>query len=399
MTIVGPDRHRDDDAVRRLVQFLAIAVLVHLAAIPLLSGLVPEAPPKTETRPVKLVNLTPRQLQQLKQRQRRAAEERAKKRAEKKEEERDKEEKLDGQVVDLPPSPDDTPPEEYDYLSEHNTNTERESVSRHREKDYRNALNEVGRAADAKAASPKAEQRATAIEIGEQKNQDVNEQKLPGREKVFELPTIEQRDRLALQLDPEFGLMPNQRHTEPLRGNSRRLKLSLGQDETQPQKRSSAPEQGPPTVDLIPTIGVMAQISGAPANDHLEDVEEGEGTFLNSREFKYASFFNRMKRGVSQQWRPIPEYRRRDPTGHVYGKKSRVTVLRVVLTAEGGLKDVEVARSSGLDFLDNEAISAFRRAEPFPNPPKGLVDNGTELIDFPFAFHIEFNRRGFKLPF
>ena len=71
----------------------------------------------------------------------------------------------------------------------------------------------------------------------------------------------------------------------------------------------------------------------------------------------------------------------------------------MVLTPEGGLRDIEVTRSSGVDFLDNEAIAAFRRAQPFPNPPQGLIDDSSGMIDFPFGFHIEFSRSGLQLPF
>ena len=111
---------------------------------------------------------------------------------------------------------------------------------------------------------------------------------------------------------------------------------------------------------------------------------------MNSREFKYASFFNRLKRGVSEYWRPMDEYRKRDPTGNIYGYRSRVTVLNITLKADGTVKDAQVARSSGLDFRDHEAIAAFERAAPFPNPPKGLIGPNEE-ITFPFGFHIDFD--------
>jgi TonB family protein len=104
-----------------------------------------------------------------------------------------------------------------------------------------------------------------------------------------------------------------------------------------------------------------------------------------------------MKRGVSKHWNPITEYRRRDPTGNIYGHRSRVTVLTVRLDIEGNLTEVDVTTSSGIDFLDREAVSAFRRAQPFPNPPSGLIEN--EQIEFPFGFHVDFSRRGLRLPF
>ena len=55
----------------------------------------------------------------------------------------------------------------------------------------------------------------------------------------------------------------------------------------------------------------------------LDNVDEGEGTYLNTKEWKYASFFNRVKQSVSQQWNPGQQLRLRDPTGNIYGGRDR----------------------------------------------------------------------------
>jgi TonB family protein len=56
------------------------------------------------------------------------------------------------------------------------------------------------------------------------------------------------------------------------------------------------------------------------------------------------------------------------------------------------LAGVIVADKSGVSFLDDEAINAFRLAQPFPNPPQGLVDEN-QLITFHFGFHFEIGDR------
>ena len=43
----------------------------------------------------------------------------------------------------------------------------------------------------------------------------------------------------------------------------------------------------------------------------------------------------------------------------------------------------------GLEFLDDEAVEAFKEAEPFPNPPRQLIENGT--INFGFGFLFDLN--------
>ena len=141
-----------------------------------------------------------------------------------------------------------------------------------------------------------------------------------------------------------------------------------------------------------PSLDQLSMVSGAPANDHIRDVPKGEETLLNSREFRYATFFNRVKRGVSDHWHPGAVYLRRDPYGNIYGVKDRYTVLSVELNADGELRDVTVSQSSGVGFLDDEAISAFQLASPFPNPPRGLLeDDGT--IRFQFGFYFEIGER------
>lgn len=312
------------------------------------------------------------------------------------EEKKKKEEitELDRQVVDVPPMADDTAPDEADYLSENNTKVERETVSRFRQPPQNAVTNEVTKTAE---EGMEAEKDTNALEIGPE--QKKREQKDASQKNVFELPKQKAKDRLALELDP-LGQFKNRDDRERLLGDGDQLRLSLNgkpQEEAQEGQEARAPKRSN-TNNLIPSIGVMARIAGAPMNDHVEGVDEGDGTFLNTREFKYASFFNRMKRGVAQHWNPQAEYRRRDPSNNIYGVRTRTTVLEVTLKSDGSLEDVSVKQSSGLDFLDNVAVSAFRLAQPFPNPPKGMMNDDGRVV-FGFGFTLDFNSRGLRLPF
>jgi len=376
-------------------------VVIHLfGAVYVVPRLIAPNPPSLKTTKVRLVTVDGNVVRPYRSKQPLAmasAAERERRRAaaeRKKDEEAKKElEQATGQVVDLPPSPDDRAPENARFLSEHNTRTEHESVSRHRQKDYGNAMNELTVTDKSPADVPPnlgsgdkvAVTAPTTPRPGEPNQQ-------PGL--ALEIPNIQKRQGVALAFDPASGKFKNQGSTETLLGNSDRLQLSLGDPNGQnPDSESNDPRTSPSTVNLIPPVGVLARIAGAPSNDYVEGVDEGEGTFLNSREFKFASYFNRMKRGVSQNWDPLSEYRRRDPTGNIYGIRARVTVVNVTLNRDGELKHVEVVQSSGIDFLDREAVAAFQRATPFPNPPKALV--GTDgTVTFPFGFHIDFTGNG-----
>lgn len=401
---MSPGRHRDRMMRKRLIASIALAVLLHIAAWPVLyfvtlNGSQTARKPRLSRQYVTLMGprtripanhvMSPNPMTRPPPKKKEEA---------KKEEEPPSQNK--GQVVDLPLAADEAP-EKARFLSESNHKVERETKSRHRTSDYKNAMHEVSttRPNDQRADQPTptkpSDRRVTAVDKANPK--DTRKKSQPSQNRM-ELPDLRARDRLALRLDPELGTFRNQHESETMRGNGQRLQLGTGE----PSEQEGSPgenKQDNSALQLIPELGVLARLAGAPANDHLDDMDEGEGTFLNTKEFKYASFFNRMKRGVSQHWHPMPEYMRRDPTGNIYGQRPRVTVLRVTLAADGQLQQVRVSRSSGLEFLDSEAVAAFRRAGPFPNPPRGLVDD-TGHISFPFGFHLDFSRpSGLQLPF
>jgi TonB family protein len=137
-------------------------------------------------------------------------------------------------------------------------------------------------------------------------------------------------------------------------------------------------------------------LSGNPGgNDYLPDVEdEGDTNLLNTRRFKYWDFFQRVKDRVSSEWEPGSVWRTRDPSGNRYGVRARLTILRVKLDPDGAVKHLDIAKKSGLEFLDDEAERAFSAAGPFPNPPRDMMRNGE--IEFQFGFMFEISSQKFK---
>ena len=144
----------------------------------------------------------------------------------------------------------------------------------------------------------------------------------------------------------------------------------------------------PQVPNLKPTPEALERALGGGSVDHLEDVDSGDETALSSKRFVYASFFNRMKRMVRQNWSPDVVWRRSDPDGTVYGFKRRITEVRVSLSATGALAKIVVVTPSGITDLDDEAVRAFHASAPFPNPPDGLVGKDG-LITFAFGFYFE----------
>jgi len=131
---------------------------------------------------------------------------------------------------------------------------------------------------------------------------------------------------------------------------------------------------------------------GAPGEhgtmDDIQDVEEGDVNMLNSRRWKYASFFNRVRDQVAEKWEPNVVMAARDPDGKRFGLQTRITRLLIRLNPDGSLKQVKLENPSGVEVLDEEAIRAVRAAQPFRNPPAGLIDPGTGFIDFGFIFEL-----------
>lgn len=138
--------------------------------------------------------------------------------------------------------------------------------------------------------------------------------------------------------------------------------------------------------NLMPSKAVLERAIGGGSVDHLPDVEKGENTTLNTHSWQFASFYNRVKRRVMQNYSPSGVYARRDPNGNIFGHKKRTTDVTVTLDPKGKIRAIVISRKSGIDVLDAEAVRAFRRAQPFPNPPQALVDPRTGMIIIYFSF-------------
>lgn len=302
---------------------------------------------------------------------------------------REPEEHPKGQVVDTAPGNDEVAPDAK-YLAESNNRVEKETRAKDQTQFYKNAQPRTT------SPNPVAESQAgtgNSDSAQDEGNAGSGSDATPPREgqkkAAVEVPDVNKRDEIALRpLDlPDLPgpQLENQDESEAVQGNSDRLRLQPGGEDG--EASASAGNAGG-RINLVPNGAMLDKISGAAPNDHLGELEEGEGTFLNAREWKFASFFNRIKQGVSQNWSPDAKLRQRDPTGEIYGGRDRHTVVTVTLNQNGFVKEIWVEKSSGLDFLDLEAIASFERAQPFPNPPPGLLKDDS-TVQFQFGFFVD----------
>ena len=281
--------------------------------------------------------------------------------------------KAPGQVVDVPAPREEHRPDEARFASEHDTTVEKEMKKNGKFDEKARQGDAAGVAEQSKPANPSAPRPPHV------------DRRLAMREpqlgRLGRAPGPQAPERPAEPSGSQYGVpspgTPSPDGVLPQLGKTFQAPSSTG---------GAAP--GAPAAALMPSEQQMARAVGSGSQDALKDIDDGEETALNSKRWKFASFFNRVKRQVADHWHPEEAYRRGDPTGSVYGSKNRLTVLRVQLKPDGSLANVALEQPSGVEFLDDEAIEAFKQAQPFPNPPRQLVDEGG-VINFRFGFLFE----------
>ena len=131
----------------------------------------------------------------------------------------------------------------------------------------------------------------------------------------------------------------------------------------------------------------MARAVGSGSQDALKDIDDGEETALNSKRWKFASFFNRVKKQVADHWHPEEAYRRSHPTGSVYGSKNRLTVLRVQLKPDGSLANVALEQASA--WSSSTTRRSRRSSKPSRSPTRRCSWWIRAPINFRFGFLFE----------
>lgn len=127
----------------------------------------------------------------------------------------------------------------------------------------------------------------------------------------------------------------------------------------------------------------------AATSDHLRDVTKGAQTLLNTKEFAYFSFYQRVRKQLEQYWEPGLRQRLKNMFARgrqLAADREHATRVLVMMNGEGIITKIQVESTSGLLDLDQAAIEAFNRAGPFPNPPRGLVEaDGNVKVEWEFV--------------
>lgn len=123
------------------------------------------------------------------------------------------------------------------------------------------------------------------------------------------------------------------------------------------------------------------------SDDYLPNIATGDRTILSTREFRYFSYYNRIKDLLRQYWKPSieREVAKLWGKGRMLNEEELTTRVLVLLDKTGKVQKISKIEVSGFTEIDEAAIQAFYQAAPFPNPPTGLVDtDGFVRINWDF---------------
>ncbi len=128
----------------------------------------------------------------------------------------------------------------------------------------------------------------------------------------------------------------------------------------------------------------------AATDESLAEIDIGQRTLLNAKEYAHWLYFQRIKSLLGPVWRLDIDGKmgKMQAVGKKFAKAESITQVAVVLDAKGNVKKVSLTQGSGSQELDASAIEAFHAAGPFPNPPLALHrKDGTVWIRWSFIIN------------
>ncbi len=136
----------------------------------------------------------------------------------------------------------------------------------------------------------------------------------------------------------------------------------------------------------VPASHSSQVLAGSPNNDLLDE-EKGTSVNLNTNEFLFANYLNRIRRLVNFYWQQNLDNL---PPATMITKSQYETEVYVVLSSHGALANIDITEQSGSPAIDNCVVDAFEMAGPFPNPPEQLIgpDGQVVLPDFGFTVRV-----------
>jgi TonB family protein len=127
-----------------------------------------------------------------------------------------------------------------------------------------------------------------------------------------------------------------------------------------------------------------------------DDGSAGDRALVPARRSVLAAFIIGVQGRVRDNWRPQEVYRLADPSLRGLSEHRRRTELQVSVGHDGRLESARVATSSGMPELDEEALAACQRAQPFSRPPPEVLDASGRLT-FNFGFELDMAEAAYRV--
>lgn len=153
--------------------------------------------------------------------------------------------------------------------------------------------------------------------------------------------------------------------------------------------QAANPDRKPSDAEPSPTASERAWAEyGKTPHEYVPGAHESDRTLLNTKEFIFFGYYQRIRERLDRAWVPI--LRSRVEQLYKRGRQlasemEHTTRVLVTLDQKGDIIKVSVLSESGTRDLDDAAVSAFNQAGPFPNPPKGMVDSSGS-VQIPWEF-------------
>ncbi len=151
------------------------------------------------------------------------------------------------------------------------------------------------------------------------------------------------------------------------------------------------------TSELKKGKGAPAEKKGkgvSATDDFISGAAIGPMTILNTQEFKYFNYYEKIREKVVEIWRPMIKESilkvKSSPDKH--GKLQvgvHTTKLLITLNSQGEVIQVSIIQKSGYDIFDLTAVKAFNKAERFAGVPKELVVNDQFQIRWDFLIEVQ----------
>lgn len=189
--------------------------------------------------------------------------------------------------------------------------------------------------------------------------------------KLKKIPLIQQKALSAAQT-PQIHKIPSTPKNNPSKDKSTSQKLPstlFSNDESMSLHAKSRPlTNTDPRNDYENFFNKSIQHLEY-AGGHLEmldgDQADGDAIDLNTKEFRYISYFTGLRKAIELVWNYPLEAAQKGIQGKVH--------IKFTIQANGRVSQVQIAQSSGHEILDLAIVNAIKLAAPFAPLPKGFL--------------------------